>query len=392
MKPVPRTAVVLVCVTVVLALPYLVVGAIDVANDRVRVEVVAVLLLLAFILSLRPIRVHPTIELSPSDVAVLTGIVLLTPGAVALVAAGGRLLTDVVGRKRRIQVVRNTAAVALATGIAASAYRFVLNGAAVAGDAAAATIVAGVVAVLVLVGLDILQIVALQRALGSFTFDRGARQWIARTARAQLVWSLAAIITLEVVLIEPWFLVPGIPIFIAGYVDIRARFAAERRARLLAILVDIGHAVAMSLDPVTVFREVFAQVRKALDVDAFYVAIADQPRGTLSFRYLYENGHEIEPEESPIEGTLAGICIARDAPLLLRDVDRDRARLGLPERSAWGTLVERSLMVAPLRLQGRPIGAISVQSVRANAYDEGDLELLAAIGNEAATAIERADL
>src|SRR5260221_9252983 len=148
----------------------------------------------------------------------------------------------------------------------------------------------------------------------------------------------------------------------------------------------------MSLDPVTVFREVFTQVGKALDVDAFYVAIADRERGTLSYRYLYENGHEIEPEERPIEGTLAGACIARDQAILLRDADRDRARLGLPARSAWGTLVERSLMVAPLRLHGKAVGAISVQSARANAYDQGDLELLAAIGNEAAIAIERADL
>src|SRR5207302_5036007 len=243
-----------------------------------------------------------------------------------------------------------------------------------------------------LVGLDIVQIALLQRALGNMTFDSSAVQWIGRTMRAQFLWSLAAVITLQVVLIEPWFLVPGIPLFVMGYLDIRARFAAERRARLLATLVDIGHAVGMSLDPVTVFREVFAQVKKTLDVDAFYVASADRKRGMLAFRYLYENGHEIEPEESEMAGTLAGICVERDQAILLRDADKDRRRLGLPERSAWGTLRERSLIVAPLRLGGRAVGAISVQSARANAYDQGDLELLAAIGNEAATAIERADL
>ena len=52
--------------------------------------------------------------------------------------------------------------------------------------------------------------------------------------------------------------------------------------------------------------------------------------------------------------------------------------------SAWGTLQERSLIVAPLRLHGQAVGAISVQSARANAYDRGDLELLSAIGNDAA--------
>ncbi|HZP95954.1 MAG TPA: GAF domain-containing protein [Candidatus Limnocylindria bacterium] len=392
MKPLPRAVLVLVTVSVVLSLPYVALGALDVAAGRARLDVVLPLLLLAALLSLRPIRVQANTELSPSDVAVLVGIVLLPPGAVAIVAGGGRLCTDIVTRKRPVQVVRNVVAVILATGTAALAYRAVLTQTVPMYHAAASTILSGVVAVVVLVALDVSQIVLLQRALGHIGFDRAAARWVERTARAQLLWSLAAIIVLQVVLIEPWFLVPAVPLLLMGYLDIRARFAAERRARLLATLVEIGHAVGMSLDPTTVFREVFAQVRNALDVDAFYVAIADQERGMLSFRYLYENGHEMEPAEQRIEGTLAGICIERDRPILLRDAERDRARLNLPPRSAWGTLVERSLMVAPLRLQGRAVGAISVQSAHANAYDEGDLELLAAIGNEAATAIERADL
>jgi diguanylate cyclase (GGDEF)-like protein len=392
MNKLPRAALLLILASIVVAVPFLVVGALDVPRSRARLDVVLPLLGLAFLLSLRPIKVQANTELSPSDVAVLTGIVLLPPGSVALVAAGGRLLTDLFTRKRPVQIVRNVAAVAIATGSAALAYRTVLEQAWPFVEPAAATILAGVVAVIVLVSIDLGQIVLLQRSLRTISFDRAAWLWVSRTARAQLLWSFAAVITLQVVIIEPWFLVPGIPIFVMGYLEIRARFAAERRARLLATLVEVGHAVGMSLDPVTVFREVFAQVRKALDVDAFYVAIADGQRGVLSFRYLYENGNEMPPEERPIQGTLAGVCIERDQAILLRDADRDRERLGLPVRSAWGTLVERSLMVAPLRLHGHAVGAISVQSARANAYDQGDLELLSAIGNEAAIAIERADL
>ncbi|HUQ41349.1 MAG TPA: GAF domain-containing protein [Candidatus Limnocylindrales bacterium] len=392
MNPLPRAVLLLVSASVVIALPYLAMGATDVSSGTARADVVVPLLVLAFVLSLRPIRVQPNTELSPSDVAVLAGIVLLPPGAVAIVAAGARVLTDLVTRKRPIQIVRNGAAVTIATGTAAVIYRIVLAQTGELHDLAARTILSGVVAVVVLVATDIGQIVLLQRALKIISFDRTAWNWVGRTVRAQLLWSLAAVITLQVVLIEPWFLVPGVPLFVMGYMDIRARFAAERRARLLAVLVEVGHAVGMSLDPVTVFREVFAQVKKTLDVDAFYVASADQERGTLTFRYLYENGHEMEPEESEIAGTLAGICIERDQPILLRDADKDRVRLRLPERNAWGTLQERSLIVAPLRLHGKAFGAISVQSARANAYDEGDLELLAAIGNEAAIAIERADL
>ena len=392
MKRLPRAVLLLVAASAAVAVPYLVMGALDVPLGRARPDVVILLLALAFFLSLRPIRVQPNTELSPSDVAVLTGIVLLPPGSVALVAAGARLLTDFATHKRPIQMIRNAAAVTIATGTAAVVYRAALADLAGVVEPAAATIVAGVAAVIMLVGLDIVQIVLLQRALGNITFDRSTRDWVARTTRAQLLWSFAAVISIQVVLIEPWFLVPGIPLFVMGYLDIRARFAAERRARLLASLVEVGHAVGMSLDPVTVFREVFAQVKKTLDVDAFYVASADLERGKLAFRYMYENGHELEPEEDDMAGTLAGISIDRDQPILLRDAEKDRKRLALPARSAWGTLQERSLIVAPLRLHGKAVGAISVQSVRANAYDQGDLELLAAIGNEAAIAIERADL
>lgn len=392
MKPLPRAVVLLVVATVVLALPFMIMGALDVARGGIDPSVFFPLLGLAFVLSLRPIRVQVNTELSPSDVAVLTAILLLPPGAVALVAAGGRLLTDVVTRKRPVQVLRNAAAVSIATGTAAAVYRIIVRASLEQMDPAAAAIVASVSAALILVALDIAQIVLLQWALGTFTVGRGVLAWIQRTGRAQLVWSFAAVIMLQIVLIQPWFLVPAVPLFLMGYLEIRARFAAERRARLLATLVEVGHAVGMSLDPVTVFREVFAQVRNALDVDAFYVCIADRDRGVLSFRYLYENGHEVEPEESPMEGTLAGVCVEQDRPILLRDADNDRRRLGLPQRSAWGTLLERSLMVAPLRLHGHAVGAISVQSARPNVYDQGDLALLAAIGNEAAIAIERADL
>ncbi|TMC53276.1 MAG: hypothetical protein E6J19_15405, partial [Chloroflexi bacterium] len=175
-------------------------GALDLERGNARVEMIGTLLALAFLLSLRPIRVQTNTELSPSDVAVITGIVLLPPGSVALVAAGARLLTDVVTRKKPVQITRNVAAVTIATGTAAAIYRIVRGGMWDAVDPAAATILPGVIAVVALVALDLTQIAVLQRALRNIMFDRNAWQWIARTMRAQLLWSLAAVITVQVVL------------------------------------------------------------------------------------------------------------------------------------------------------------------------------------------------
>src|SRR3989440_339080 len=247
------------------------------------------------------------------------------------------------------------------------------------------------IATTALVALDLGQIIALQLILGTERLTRSTMGWIGRTGRAQLLWGLAAVITIEIVLIQPWFLLPAVPLFLLGYLDIRARFVAERRARLLATLVEVSHAVGASLDPNEVFRNVYRQVAAVMDADNFFVATLSPDGATVRYRFLIDGGKELDPVERPTEGTLVGATIER-GPLLLKEVERDARRLGLPDLESWGAVVEQSIIVAPLRQRDTFVGAISAQSRRATAYDEGDLQLLAAIANEAAIALERATL
>ena len=379
----------LVVATAVVSLPFLAIGVFGLLLMPVQLWLVGALYAATVLLAARPIRIHPDADLSPSDVAVVAGIVLLPPGAVAIVAGLARLTSDIMARKRREQIIRNAAAIAISSGIASLLYAIVW-GTLAPQMSVPASIPAAVVAVLALVAVDLGQLYLLLVALRGTLLAQGWR-WFVRTGRAQLLWSLAAVITIEIILIEPWFLVPAVPLFVFGYLDIRARFVAERRARLLATLVEVGHAVGMSLDTTEVFRAVYAQVRTVLESDAFFVATVDRGRSVVSYRFLVDANVELRSEDKPLAGTLAGLVVERGQPLIIRDTERDLPKLGLV-RNAWGTVNERSILVAPMRIQGLVVGALSVQSVKPNAYDEGDLELLVAIANEAAVAIERADL
>lgn len=169
------------------------------------------------------------------------------------------------------------------------------------------------------------------------------------------------------------------------------RRGVERRLRLLQTAVNVSHAVGSSLDPVEVFRQVFREVRKILAVDAFYVALADDRRERVTYRFLVDDSRELEPAERELEGTLAGHTIRTGKALLIRDAERDSERLGIP-RAAWGTVEERSVLVVPLRIGGEVRGAISAQSAQPDAYDADDLDLIGNIAREAAFAIERAEL
>ncbi|MGH2473042.1 MAG: GAF domain-containing protein [Candidatus Limnocylindria bacterium] len=391
MRPIPARAYVFIAITCLVAVPFVALGVQDVLGDEPP-TVAFYIWALCVLLSLRPIRIATNVELSASEVAVLAGVVLLPPGTLALVAASARLVNDLVTRKSLIRIVRNSAAQAISAGAAAMSFQLVIMSMV---DRIIGTvpevIVAGAVAATALVLLDLGQIIALQLVLGTERLTRSTIGWIGRTGRAQLLWGLAAVITIEIVLIQPWFLLPAVPLFLLGYLDIRARFVAERRARLLATLVEVGHAVGSSLDPNEVFRNVYRQVAAVMDADNFFVATLSPDGSTVRYRFLMDGGKELEPVERPKEGTLVGAAIER-GPLLLREVERDARRLGLPDLESWGAVVEQSIIVAPLRQRDTFVGAISAQSRRASAYDEGDLQLLAAIANEAAIAIERANL
>jgi diguanylate cyclase (GGDEF)-like protein len=390
-RPIPKRAYVFIAITCLTAVPFIALGVQDVLGDEPP-TVAFYIWALCVLLSLRPIRIAPNVELSASEVAVLAGVVLLPPGTLALVAASARLVNDLVTRKSFIRVVRNSAAQAISAGVAAMSFQLVIMSVL---DRITGTIgeviIAGAIAATALVVLDLGQIIALQLVLGTERLTRSTIGWIGRTGRAQLLWGLAAVISIEIVLIQPWFLLPAVPLFLLGYLDIRARFVAERRARLLATLVEVGHAVGASLDPNEVFRNVYSQVAAVMDADNFFVATLSPDRATVRYRFLIDGGKELAPVERPTQGTLVGAAIER-GPLLLKEVERDARRLGLPDLESWGAVVEQSIIVAPLRQRDAFLGAISAQSRRPAAYDEGDLQLLAAIANEAAIAIERANL
>lgn len=164
-----------------------------------------------------------------------------------------------------------------------------------------------------------------------------------------------------------------------------------RRIRLLQTAINVSHSVGSTLDQVEVFRQVFREVRKVLTVDAFFVAMANDRKDRITYRFLVDAGEELPPTERDLEGTLAGHAITTGEPLLIRDAVHDRERLSLA-RVAWGTVEEHSILVAPLRIRGEVRGAISAQSALVDAYGPEDLALIENIAREAALAIERAEL
>jgi len=189
----------LILATALVSLPFLAIGVVGLVMMPVQIWLVGALYLATVLLAARPIRIHPDADLSPSDVAIVAGIVFLPPGAVAIVAAAARITSDLIGRKRREQIIRNAGAIAISSGVASLVYATAWRDLAPE-MSVPASIPAAVLAVLVLVAVDLGQLYVLLVALRGAILRQGWR-WFVRTGRAQLLWSLAAVITIEVILI-----------------------------------------------------------------------------------------------------------------------------------------------------------------------------------------------
>src|SRR2546423_14248708 len=154
----------LIVATALVSLPFRAIGAIGLFLMPVQLWLVGALYAATVLLAARPIKIHPDADLSPSDVAIVAGVVFLPPGAVSIVAAVARMTSDIIGRKRREQIVRNAAAIAISSGVASLVYAIVWR-ALEPQMSVPASIPAAVVAVLALVAVDLGQLYLLLVAL-----------------------------------------------------------------------------------------------------------------------------------------------------------------------------------------------------------------------------------
>jgi diguanylate cyclase (GGDEF)-like protein len=151
----------------------------------------------------------------------------------------------------------------------------------------------------------------------------------------------------------------------------RTEEALTARTTEIATLHAIGREILATLDTERVFAIVERECRKIFEVDRFFVGVLDRETGQL------------RPHDRLASWVMGGKRDVRidDLPQAARD-------LGLPPEAAGGEM--RSILAAPLLVEGGAVGVLSVQSRRASAYDDHQLAVLATIGQQAAVAVENA--
>lgn len=168
--------------------------------------------------------------------------------------------------------------------------------------------------------------------------------------------------------------------------NVRLYELVRREKRANELLYRVGLVLSRLLRLEELLPLVTQLLRELIDFDAVGIYLYDPESHTLEWfhGHGYDEGSEEQVRLKVGQGAVGWVAEHREA-LIIPDVKAD-ARY-LDARAAT-----RSEMGVPLVAEGALVGVFNIESDDLNAFDEGDLRLLLAFGNQTAIAIQRARL
>jgi signal transduction histidine kinase len=171
--------------------------------------------------------------------------------------------------------------------------------------------------------------------------------------------------------------------------------AEQRRVEQFRVISEVGRRITSIVSIDSVLKQVVELIQSAFDYDHVGIAMiedAGDQRSEAVYRVgagkLWEGGDfEFSPARLEVGGEgITGWVAGTGEALLVPDVRKEPRYVWMRGSS---TLSE---LAVPIKLKGRVIGVLDAQSNQVRAFDESDLTVLQSLADQAAIAIENAQL
>ncbi|MBI4789101.1 MAG: GAF domain-containing protein [Chloroflexi bacterium] len=177
--------------------------------------------------------------------------------------------------------------------------------------------------------------------------------------------------------------------FAAALVSARAQEMMRGHTGNLQTLQRLSREVTASLDVDEVCQAMYRGTRELMDCDAFFIALYDEPAQMCDYTFRVDEGVILAPRRVPLDDGMTGYVIRSRRAVVVTDV-AEETRFKVQH---WGGRHEsKSMLCVPMEMGEHVLGALSVQSYRAGAYNLTDLYIFSAFAGQAAVAINNARL
>jgi signal transduction histidine kinase len=168
----------------------------------------------------------------------------------------------------------------------------------------------------------------------------------------------------------------------------------ETRIEQLSLLIELSAAVNATLDPEKIYDQALDRLVQRMGYEAAHLFLVDRERGVLRGHRVRAVGggqaptfEGVELPLDPSETAAARVALT-GLPVLVEDIETSSE---VVHRSHLRADNIRSVVVVPLHVKGRVAGVLHVGASEPGRFVEADLELLSAVANHVAVAVERAE-
>ncbi|MGH7313225.1 MAG: ATP-binding protein [Candidatus Rokuibacteriota bacterium] len=166
----------------------------------------------------------------------------------------------------------------------------------------------------------------------------------------------------------------------------------EDKIEQLSLLIELSAAVNATLDPERIYDQALDQLVHRMGYPAAHLFLVDQDRRVLRGHRAVGGaaGPRFEGYEIPLEARASGSAKAAvtGVPVLVHDVE---AATEPVHRESVRAFNVRSFVALPLRVKDRVFGVLSLVAGEPGRFGDSDVELLAAVANHVALAVDRAE-
>jgi signal transduction histidine kinase len=167
----------------------------------------------------------------------------------------------------------------------------------------------------------------------------------------------------------------------------------ETKLEELSLLADLSAAVNATLDPEKIYEQALHRLVHGMGYQRAQLLLVDPARRTVrGHRAAGKVPTELSFDrvEFSLDDARSGVArVARTGlPLVVEDVEAASESVDLATARAFGV---RSMVTVPLRVKTRVFGILNVTSSEPGRVGEADLELLSAVANHVALAVDRAE-
>ncbi|MFO7583548.1 MAG: GAF domain-containing protein, partial [Anaerolineales bacterium] len=181
--------------------------------------------------------------------------------------------------------------------------------------------------------------------------------------------------------------------------ELEERKSAEGKllqtSRQIGMLNEIVRVVSETTDLDSVLEIIRQHLEKVIEFDFYAIRVFNVEERTVTFLAVYENGRYWDEPDAPLKpGTHAYQVFETGKSILhlLTETELEEYKRNSYQRAGDYTKMTTSIIFAPLKKQGKTIGALSVQRYDLNAYTEEHLKLVESVAIQVGVAIENARL